>query len=124
MYESPIKLIINQYQDHMLKEQERYILNYVQNYFVDIDREELFKALSYDRNQYEKGYRDGIKAFTEKILTEIDSALRNNYNVRSERMEKLLYFESDPFLQYVNGKIDCLRGLQDFIEKEMVGDSE
>ena len=33
----------------------------IQKVDIEVDREELIKALQYDRNQYEKGYADGIK---------------------------------------------------------------
>ena len=34
-------------------------LQFVQRYGFDVDKEELAKALNYDRNQYEKGHKDG-----------------------------------------------------------------
>ena len=33
----------------------------IQKVDIEVDREELIKALQYDRNQYEKGYADGLK---------------------------------------------------------------
>jgi hypothetical protein len=35
------------------------ILRAVQKYGINVDKEELIRALQYDRNQYEKGYADG-----------------------------------------------------------------
>ena len=37
-------------------------------YGIEVDKEELIKALNYDRNQYEKGYNDAL----DKIRAEID----------------------------------------------------
>lgn len=48
-YESPIKLIQSEIEDG--------IYNKIR-IVVDVDKEELIKALRYDRNQYEKGYSD------------------------------------------------------------------
>ena len=38
-----------------------------QNIGYDIDKDELIKALNYDRDQYNKGYVDGIKAKQELL---------------------------------------------------------
>lgn len=52
-YEAPIKIIMQEIQ----AQQENQVYQAIQNIGVDVDKEELLKALSYDRNQYEKGYR-------------------------------------------------------------------
>lgn len=61
---------------------------------------------------------EAVKEFAE----EIENALESNYEVRRKRMEKY-GSEHDEFLSYVDGKIDCLRGLQGFL-KEMVGEND
>lgn len=53
-YQSPIDLIMSDMQVKM----EGEILKAVQNVGVNVDKEELLKALKYDRNQYQKGYAD------------------------------------------------------------------
>lgn len=62
MYESPINLF---YTDPFIQaikdEQENYIMQAVQRMDVQVDKQELVKALAYDRGQYEKGFSDGIK---------------------------------------------------------------
>ena len=55
MYESPINIIISKLCTNL----ESDCLKSVQRYGFDVDKEELAKALNYDRNQYEKGYMDG-----------------------------------------------------------------
>ena len=35
---------------------------------VNVDKEELLKALAYDRHQYEQGYSDGIRARDDEIV--------------------------------------------------------
>lgn len=52
-YEAPIKIIMQE----MQARRENQVYQAIQNIGVDVDKEELLKALSYDRNQYEKGYR-------------------------------------------------------------------
>lgn len=55
MYESMIKVIEQQAQVHM----ENEIMSAVQKVGINVDKEELVRALKYDRGQYEKGYADG-----------------------------------------------------------------
>ena len=49
----------------------------VQSCGFNVNKEELTKALQYDRGQYEKGYKDGyekaIDEFAEKLVTDIES---------------------------------------------------
>lgn len=54
-YESPIQMIMKE----MVTKFENDCLSAVQSYGFNIDREELAKALKYDRDQYAKGYRNG-----------------------------------------------------------------
>lgn len=56
MYKSPIEMIVGQ----MNVEYENGILKYTQSYCPNIDKDELIKALKYDRDQYDKGYVDGV----------------------------------------------------------------
>lgn len=55
MYKSPVELITKE----MNTQIEEDIFNAIQEVAVDVDKEELIKALQYDRNQYEQGYIDG-----------------------------------------------------------------
>lgn len=58
MYESPIK-IIEEIANQVNMELEGNILKVVRRVNVDVDEEELLKALQYDRDQYRKGFADG-----------------------------------------------------------------
>lgn len=48
VYESIVKFVI-----------DNDIINEIIKICVNVDRDELIKALEYDRNQYAKGYEDG-----------------------------------------------------------------
>lgn len=54
-YESPIKL----FEDKVEVFIEDEIVKAVQKVGIKVDKDELFKALEYDREQYSKGYHDG-----------------------------------------------------------------
>jgi hypothetical protein len=53
-YQSPIEVI----QTQMRNQIEGEIYKAVMNVGVNVDKEELLKALQYDRGQYQKGYKD------------------------------------------------------------------
>ena len=57
MYQSPIEIIIGKMQTQIDDD----IYRAVQNVGINVDREELLKALAYDREQYEEGFREGEK---------------------------------------------------------------
>lgn len=54
MYKNPIEIIYDDIQYHI----EDGIIKAVQGVGINVDKEELIKALKYDRHQYEKGYAD------------------------------------------------------------------
>lgn len=58
MYESPITQMVSQIQTEMETE---LLYKVSQAVGYSIDKDELVKALKYDRGQYEKGYADGLK---------------------------------------------------------------
>lgn len=75
MYESPISMISDQMK--IISEQinantDEMIVEAVQNVGVTVDKEEMIRALQYDRGQYNRGYTDGahdmFSGFMEKML--------------------------------------------------------
>lgn len=95
MYEPPIELIITQMQNEMKQKQETFILNAVQKTGVNVDKEELLKALKYDREQYNKGYIDGLKEFAERVPKYANPhywtyGAEENYVIYGKDFEKLL----------------------------------
>ena len=58
-YQSPIEIIQGEIETKI----ENDIMTAVQRYGIRVDKEELIKALQYDRKQYEQGYEDARKAF-------------------------------------------------------------
>lgn len=76
MYISPITLFETERQITY----ENEILKAVQRVGFDVNKEELTKALVYDRGQYDKGYKDGyiegIEKFTEWIKNEFKTEIQ------------------------------------------------
>lgn len=71
MYKSPIELLCDEIQTQFEQEEEKMVTKAVRNVGVNVDKEELIKALQYDREQYAKGYEDGKNDVLEKIKAEI-----------------------------------------------------
>ena len=46
---------------------------------VDVNKEELLKALAYDRDQYEKGYREGFEAGERLAMTTLANSILDEY---------------------------------------------
>ena len=78
-YESPITMAVRNHVDKMMEERDNEIVARIsQEMALDINKEELMKALQYDRDQYSKGYRDGYRDAEikyEKRLQEIRNLL-------------------------------------------------
>ena len=59
MYQSPIELLVTDIQHQILQQQDEQIYQAVLSYLPKVDKEELIRALQYDRDQYARGYNDG-----------------------------------------------------------------
>lgn len=59
MYKSPIT-VLESFMDDIMEQRDDKIVAIVQSKIdVDVDKDELIRALQYDRNQYNAGYKDG-----------------------------------------------------------------
>ena len=91
MYQSLIEII----QDRMRMEVEGEVFKAVQNVGVHVDKDELLKALQYDRGQYKSGYEDGyakaIEEFAEAIKADILPMLHTEeeYEVAEKNIDEI-----------------------------------
>lgn len=58
MYESPMTATIQNIAYQAANDLNNQIMNVLFSYDIKVDKEELIKALAYDRDQYDKGYAD------------------------------------------------------------------
>ena len=77
-YVSPITVELRQIQRNFNRKLDTLILNEIRKYDVEVDKDELVKALKYDRNQYEKGYADGKKETAREILHKTKEYIENS----------------------------------------------
>lgn len=86
MYNSPIELLYQETPmiDEIVKgidgQIEKMVCEAVVNCGVNVDKEELLKALNYDRHQYEQGYRDGLEEGYRKAIEDCKAKFRNKFD--------------------------------------------
>lgn len=70
-YDASIKRIHDDIKTQIVKEEEKQIFQAIQNMGIVVGKEELIKALNYSRNQYSKGYQQGINKLFENIMEQL-----------------------------------------------------
>ena len=70
MYQSPIEITrtVDDIVTKIAEKQDETIVHACMRVGVNVDRDELVKALAYDRHQYEKGYVDGRVDIEKEIV--------------------------------------------------------
>ena len=58
--------------ENVRKNQEETVFEYIFQLGIDVDKDELIKALKYDREQYSKGFEDALQQLREKCLEHQD----------------------------------------------------
>ena len=79
-WESPITKIYEDIRNEIIRQDEENCTFAIEQAIgYKVDKEELIKALQYDREQYDKGYRDGVRETfieeLEKLKTEIQGLI-------------------------------------------------
>ena len=68
MYRSPIEILMTDIQHQIAEQQDEQIYKAVVSVGINVDKDELIRALKYDRFQYSRGYDDGrADAFEELV---------------------------------------------------------
>lgn len=70
MYESPITIaerLVNEVREQTENDIMNNILTVTTEYGINVNKDELIKALRYDRNQYDEGFADGVAYVTGRI---------------------------------------------------------
>ena len=75
MYNSPIELIYGNMETQIRDEMDKQIFGAVQKVGIHVDKEELIKALAYDRGQYNQGYKDGYKEAKRQCADALDAVV-------------------------------------------------
>lgn len=67
MYESPVILIPSPPKTTFDRQGDSVVMKTIHQLGVKVDKTELLKALNYDRQQYDKGYRDGFEDSVKRL---------------------------------------------------------
>lgn len=89
-YESPVEVketkritrIVNDIHDSLEEQIDNKIISEIR-LAVDVDKDELIKALAYDRDQFNKGFYKGFEAGYEQAMAEL-SIGEDNGNTKEE----------------------------------------
>lgn len=98
MYESPINMMLGQIQTEF----DDYLVGRVsQTVGLEVDKQELIKALQYDRDQYNKGYSDGQADAKEckELLKELYQTVKAR---ESYECAGCIYENADARTRYLN----------------------
>lgn len=79
-YKSPITIL----REKTELDLESAILKAVEKVNIEVDREELIKALRYDRNQYDKGYSDGYAVASKEIVEKLAGRLKALFPIKED----------------------------------------
>lgn len=110
-YQSPIVAgVVNNLNNEILKFYEDTVLVEIKSVIgYNIDKEELIKALAYDRHQYETGYQEG-KADYERKFVEMQS--------QNEKLVNLLRVALNDIDRLIN--VSCVIKCADIIETNSI----
>ncbi|MBO5971243.1 MAG: DUF551 domain-containing protein [Clostridia bacterium] len=99
-YESPVTVQIRKIAEQLEEQRENeLILKISEQMGVNIDKDELTRALAYDRDQYRRGYEDGWRARSKEVpqWVPVENAL-------PEDMQRVLIW----FEYYRYGDFNCM----------------
>ncbi len=79
-YESPIEILYNDFQNGFENDIEKNVISTCISYGIIVDKDELIKALQYDRAQYDKGYKRGFKDGYQSVIDKLIEYIGGNHN--------------------------------------------
>ena len=113
-YQSPIEVATRELQTNF----EDDAMSVIHSYGICVDKEELTKALQYDRNQYKQGFADGCKVGTGKIRTEVAKEIFEEIEAFIELFisndERIYNRDED---EYYDGRFSAFTIVQEHIDE-------
>lgn len=103
MYESPIEII----QKNTEMQMENGIYEAVTRVGIYVDKEELIKALNYDRGQYYKGYSDGFSdayGITDNRILKVIKLIKHLLEAGETSIE--IYMHSNDAIVITDGAVE------------------
>lgn len=105
MYKPPIEIVMKEVFQKMNEDFENSVLKAVQKVGINVDKEELLKALIYDRRQYDKGYEDAMNEIKHPQPLKFEDLKEGMwiYDAPYEEIVRIKEIESNEwiFLEYI-----------------------
>ena len=100
-WESPITKIYGDIHNEIVRQdEENYMCVIKQAIGYEVDKEELIKALQYDREQYDKGYNDGARETFVELLEQIKAEIEKLEYQDFDCNDVLPSYETIGIIQY------------------------
>lgn len=113
-WESPITKVYGDIHNEIIRQdEENYICAIEQAIGYRVDKDELIKALQYDREQYDKGYKDGSKETFIEELERIKAEIGKEFVDLQDGSEEWRSFVNESVLscyEIVENRIHELKG--------------
>ena len=108
MYKSPIEIVMEELFQKMDEDFENSVFKAVQKVGINVDKEELLKALIYDRGQYDEGYEDAMNEIKHPQPLKFEDLTPGMwvYDAPYEEIVRIKEIESNEwiFLEYIKSK--------------------
>ena len=105
-YRSPVEIYTTQMMVNFESDLENNILKAAQGVGIDVNKDELIKALQYDRDQYDKGYKDGSNNMRKHIISRLVNRQReylDSYNEWRDGEDHRKALMIEEILRFVEG---------------------
>ena len=111
-WESPLTKIYGDMHNKIIRQDEENCTFVIEQAFgYKVDKDELLKALQYDRNQYDKGYNDGRKEIFVTALEKIKEEIKEfAYLFDDLSPDKTLVVDLDNIEEVIDKHISELKG--------------
>ena len=101
-YNSPITIAIREYENTFNEVVESEIIRAANKVAVCVDKEELIKALNYDRNQYDRGYNLGFMKGEEVAAKRFAASIKERLRIPETRSCNIVTFSKAQIRSVVN----------------------
>lgn len=122
-YESPITMYTERIAKDIVEKQDAYLMECVRKVGFDINKDELAKALAYDRDQYNKGYHDG-RMYQPPVKTNYDRLQAMSVEELAEYMDELRIYGGCPNHGAMNCREKCSDCWLEWLKQEAQCTSE
>ncbi len=111
-WESPITKVYGDIHNEIIRQDEENCTFAIEQAIgYKVDKNELIKALQYDREQYDKGYRDGVKETFKAELEDIKAEIQDlDLGFVDEEFQAGIAYGIMKFNQILNKHIENLKG--------------